>query len=207
MEIIINFLKVHIVMKILAFVDLHSSIKHLEQLEKKAKQEKPDIIICAGDFTMFEKNMETILNRIAKLGKTYLIPGNHEDPELTEQLCNKHGINYIHHKIIKINEITLIGWGGEGFSQKSNAFERFVQTNTKKLTGKIILITHAPPYNTKLDTINQQHSGNKSFTKFIEEHPTTLAISGHFHENKNKTDRQKNTKLINPGPEGEIITI
>ena len=51
-------------MKILAFADLHSSITSLKRVEKKIKTEKPDVIFCLGDFTIFEQNIEHVMRRI-----------------------------------------------------------------------------------------------------------------------------------------------
>ena len=45
-------------MKILAFVDLHGSLNALKRLSKQIKSKKPDIIVCAGDISIFENNLE-----------------------------------------------------------------------------------------------------------------------------------------------------
>ena len=49
--------------------------------------------------------------------------------------------------------------------------------------------------------------GDKSIKNFIKKIYPDLVISGHLHENAGKEDKIKNTKLINPGPYGKIITI
>jgi len=46
-------------MKILAFVDVHGSAACLKEIEKKSK--KVDIILCAGDLTVFLILSETNL--------------------------------------------------------------------------------------------------------------------------------------------------
>ena len=77
-----------------------------------------------------------------------------------------------------------------------------------KLQGKkVILVTHAPPYQTRLDKIGDSFVGNRSIRNFIESNNPMLAISGHFHENSGKDDRIGKTVVINPGPFGKLIRI
>ena len=64
----------------------------------------------------------------------------------------------------------------------------------------MILVTHAPPYGTKLDKIgNGKSIGSSSIRKIIEEYHPLVAISGHVHESR-AIDILNNTKLLNPGP-------
>ena len=82
------------------------------------------------------------------------------------------------------------------------------KTIKKKIEGKkIIFITHGPPYGTKIDLLGTNYAGNKSYTNFIKKEKPILALCGHLHENFGKTDQIGPSKLMNPGPEGEIIDI
>jgi len=51
-----------------------------------------------------------------------------------------------------------------------------------------------------------EHAGNKSIRKFIERIKPVLAISGHLHECVGE-DKIKETKVVNPGYKGKILTI
>lgn len=98
-----------------------------------------------------------------------------------------------------------------GFSLTDERFEKISKTWEKEIKEnkdkKIILVTHAPPYGTKLDRALGEHCGNKSIAKFIKNNKVELAISGHFHENFGKRDKIGSTKLINPGPYGRLYKI
>ena len=192
------------VMKILAFTDIHGNMKFLERLRKKAK--KADIIVCAGDFTVFGVKTKQILGKINKLGKkTFLINGNHEDEEEVEKACSRlSNIVFIHKKSYTYGDCTIVGYGGGGFSIRDADFERF----TKKFIGRknIILVTHPPPYGTELDML-WEHRGSKSIRDFIKKANPVLAINGHFHEHFGQESRLKSTILLNPGPYGKIIEI
>ena len=73
---------------------------------------------------------------------------------------------------------------------------------------KNVLVFHQPPFGTKLDKISEVgHVGNKSMTKIIKSIKPILSVSGHIHETFNITDKIGKTILINPGPEGRIISI
>ena len=75
-----------------------------------------------------------------------------------------------------------------------------------KKENKIILVTHAPPYKTKIDEIWGEHAGNKSIRKFIEQTKPVLAVSGHLHECVGG-DMIRKTRVINPGYKGKVIVL
>jgi Icc-related predicted phosphoesterase len=72
---------------------------------------------------------------------------------------------------------------------------------------KVILVTHAPPYNTKVDRINGNLCGNKSIRNFISEVKPVLAVCGHLHETAGKRDKIGKTLVINPGYKGMVIDL
>ncbi|MBI2133569.1 metallophosphoesterase family protein [Candidatus Woesearchaeota archaeon] len=191
-------------MRILAFTDTHGKPRFLKTIQKKSAS--ADIIICCGDFTVFENNMPRILSDLDKIGKKLLlIHGNHEDERHVEEAClDMKNITFLHRKKHNFMGFTFIGYGGMGFSAKDDDFEKF---SKKYLSEKnMILITHAPPYNTKVDQL-WSHNGNKSITQFIKKAQPTLALCGHFHELFGKQDIIGKTRIINPGPEGKVIEV
>lgn len=192
-------------MKILAFVDIHGSIRAVEAIKKRAGE--ADVVICAGDISIFEQNLNSLVSMLNGFGKPVLmIPGNHETEEEMKRVCSKFkNTIYIHKKGFVLMGYLFIGYGGGGFSQEDPDFENW----SKKFLNKknLILATHAPPYKTKLDMIKGKHYGNNSIRNFIIASGPLLAVCGHLHENSGKSDRIGKTKVINPGPQGMVITI
>ncbi|MEK6983787.1 MAG: metallophosphoesterase [Nanoarchaeota archaeon] len=201
-------------MKLLAFTDVHGSLLALKRIEQKAKTQNPDVMICAGDITIFEHGIISLMKRLDRLNKKILIiHGNHENSS-TFIKCSKlfKNIVLIHKNYFIEDNALFLGYGGGGFSIIDKVFEKVVQNKFKKIIKenedkKIILVTHAPPYKTKLDKLVGGHAGNKSIRNFIEKNKIDLLICGHLHENFGKEDKIGKTKIINPGPFGTIISV
>jgi uncharacterized protein len=196
-------------MKILALVDMHGSMKAFEEIKKKAKD--ADIVVCAGDVSMFENNLRSILQKFSQLKKPVLfIHGNHESPGIMKTICSAHkNILFIHKAIYTLDNVQFIGYGGGGFTVTDDDFEKFMKKAKKDIDKKkkIILITHAPPYGTTLDVINDSHCGNKSVRNFIKMNKIDVAVSGHLHECAYHSDSLNDVYLINPGPKGTLLEI
>jgi hypothetical protein len=202
-------------MKILAFTDTHAYLPSINKILAKAKKEKPDLMICAGDFTWFGNGLEVI--KRFNIGIPLLvIPGNHEIPEEISFLAKKFPfVKNIHLKHFVLGSDFFLGCGGGGFTEHHAEFEQSEEKFAKAIKQlkvqdhkyKVILVTHQPPYKTKTDLIYGEYAGSKSIRKFIEKYQPTLCITGHLHENFGKRDKIGQTLIINPGPDGEIIDV
>ena len=201
-------------MKLLAFTDIHGSLTALRRIGQKVKLQNPDLLVCAGDISIFEHGIAGIFRRLNKLGKKIIIVhGNHEDDSTYSKYSRIFkNIIFIHKKHFIENNVLFLGYGGGGFSQRDKEFEKLAATAFKKLIQnnkdkKIILVTHAPPYKTKLDKLGRDYAGNKSFRDFIEKYKIDLHICGHLHENFGKEDTIKKSRVINPGPFGKMVML
>lgn len=200
-------------MKILAFVDLHGSESALRELKQKTKRENPELILCAGDISIFEQDLKSITKKLDRLNKPLLIiPGNHETESALRPLCNKSkNIKYIDKTYFIHKNYLFLGYELDSFSPIDINFKKtekgFLKIISKNKDKKLILINHAPPYNTNVDKLIEEHAGNKTIRNFIEKVKPDLVICGHLHENFGKRDRINNSIIINPGPFGEIIEV
>jgi len=201
-------------MKLLAFTDTHGSLSALKRIEQKVKTQKPDLLVCAGDISIFEHGIIGITRKLNKLNKKIIIiHGNHEDASTFRKLSKLFkNITFIHKNYHIENGILFLGYGGGGFTLYDKEFDNTAKTKFRKIIKnnkdkKIILVTHAPPYKTRLDKLIQGHCGNKSIRYFVDKNRIDLLICGHLHENFGKEDKIKKTKYINPGPFGKIVEI
>jgi len=200
-------------MKILAFTDIHADLDAARKISNLAKKEKVDLMLCAVDMTFFGSGLPDMI-RIFDIGIPLLIiAGNHETFRQINGMEKRFSfVRNIHLKPFKKGSIILFGCGGSGITP-NNTPNELKEENFKDMLSRftnekdnLILLTHEPPYNTKLDFIGS-HNGSRQIRRFIEEHQPKYCICGHFHENEGKQDRIGRTIVINPGPSGKIIEI
>jgi uncharacterized protein len=202
-------------MRVLFFIDTHADRGVMRKLKEKAKF--ADLIVCGGDFTIFENDMDKVLHEFNDFGKPMLIiHGNHETSSGVMMACEQlKNLHFIHRNYYLAEDIVFFGFGGGGFSIRDESFtheaEKFMQElksisarNNKKY--RLVLVTHAPPHGTKLDDIGE-HVGNKNIKEFIEKYQPIIAMSGHIHENAGVEDKIGQTRIFNAGEDGMIIDL
>ncbi|HYD03634.1 MAG TPA: metallophosphoesterase [Alphaproteobacteria bacterium] len=201
-------------MKVLFFVDTHG-LRSLDRIGEKAKD--ADLLVCCGDITNFEMELHEVLNKLNSFNKPLiLIHGNHESESLGQDCQKFSNIHFIHNSYYIYNDLIFYGYGGGGFSQRDSNFRRnadiFMQEfpNICKKDGKsyrLILLTHAPPFETKVDNKYGQHVGNKDIKEFIINYKPMLAVSGHIHETAGADETINGTRMFNPGSNGMMINL
>ncbi len=194
-------------MKILALGDIHGQCLNIfEYLQENSA----DLIVLTGDITQFgpDKLGEDILNEICQFDiPTLAIPGNCDQYCIYGEIENSNAIN-LHDRTLIIKNIGFCGFGGSNttpFDTPLEFAEIQIYQEIKKLMKQIesqeiqILVTHAPPYNTKTDLLpSGEHVGSESIRQIIEEFQPSLNICGHIHEAR-AIDKIGNTIIINPG--------
>ena len=80
---------------------MHDSEYRITTFIDAMKKEKPDFLICAGDFTTFEHDIKTTMRKLSKLGKLFIIHGNHEEATVVRNLSKLYkNIDFIHKKVV-----------------------------------------------------------------------------------------------------------
>jgi Icc-related predicted phosphoesterase len=194
-------------MRVLSFADMHGNRSAFDALRIKAKD--ADLIICAGDISVFERMLDELIFKLAELGKpTLILHGNHENTASIKDVIRKHdNIVFLHKGLYELNGISFIGYGGGGFSHKDDEFLEFFRKVKPFLKQKTVLVTHGPPHGTAVDFVGNSHVGNKDFLEFIREVQPVLAVSGHIHETAGYECSVGKTRVINPGAFGKVIDI
>jgi len=194
-------------MKIFAFTDCHCEDRLDSKLIDNSKE--AELIVCAGDFTTFGRNIDKIMKDFSKFNKPVLIiHGNHEEGEDFKKF-NISNVRYLHKKFYIKDNFVFFGYGGGGFSERYTDLEELIPKIKEKSKGKkLIVITHAPVYGTTTDFSDWAgHVGSKSALKLIKETKPALFICGHMEENSGQIDNVGKTIIINPGDEGKLIEI
>ncbi|ASJ16031.1 metallophosphoesterase [Thermococcus chitonophagus] len=190
-------------MRILAITDIHGSYQGVKALARQA--DDFDLILVAGDITHFSngKEAEKILSPLLEAGKPILaVMGNCDGRDVLETL-ERLGIS-VHNKRVEIGGVGIVGFGGSNVTPFSTIWE----FSDEEIYGSLrrnyregdVILTHAPPYGTKLDkTFSGVHAGSRGLRKFIEESQPPLCICGHIHEGRG-VERIGKTIAVNPGP-------
>jgi putative phosphoesterase len=194
-------------MKILVLSDIHNRLDYSEPVS--ARLQEADLVIIAGDITNFGGRDEAkhVIERLAAYNpKILAVSGNCDRPGVTE-ILTYHNMN-LHASPTVIERVMFFGIGGCNKTpfhtpqeytdeEMTRIFGRFQK---KPDIDKYVLVTHAPPYKTKLDAIFFGfHVGSKAVRKFIESFQPDMAVCGHIHEARG-VDKVGKTLIINPGP-------
>jgi len=194
-------------LKILATADFHGASgaeKHLSRFLERGY----DCLVLIGDLTQFGplEVAESLLELTKSANvKTFAVPGNC-DPKQMLHVLDKYGVN-LHGKCTKHDDVTFCGLGGSNLTPFNTPFELTeveIQEELARLpcgdSEKFVLVTHAPPFGTKLDQIKAgTHVGSKSIRQFIEQKQPLVSLCGHVHEARG-TDKLGRTLVVNPGP-------
>lgn len=194
-------------MKILAAADFHGASNAEHNLSKFLEQGY-DCLVLIGDLTQFgpPEVAQSLLEK-AKAANvpTFAVPGNC-DPKQILQVLDKYGVN-LHGKCEKFMDIAFAGLGGSNLTPFNTPFELTEVEIQEELAAlplcegrKWVLVTHAPPYETKLDNTKEGiHVGSKSIRQYIEQKQPTVHLCAHVHEARG-IDELGRTLMVNPGP-------
>lgn len=197
-------------MKILTFTDTHDSRTALKKIKEKSKN--ADVLVCGGDVTIFGDSQLPILRDLNKIGKPVIIVhGNHENSSSFSKSCkNLKNLHYVHNEIFTIDDVSFIGYGDGGFSLTDPGFAKLAPKLIRQIPkgNKFVLVSHGPPYGTKLDVLFRgSHCGSKDIMKIIKKYKPDIVVTGHLHENEGKKEKIGKTLVINPGIFGKMLKL
>ena len=193
-------------MKIFIITDVHGNP---DAVYKYLDENSVDKIIVMGDVTNFGPDdlFVEILNKLSEYAEVYSVFGNC-DPKNSIELLDKSQAVNIHDNIVNIENINVVGFGGSNPTpfdtlneyEDELLYEELVKYNDVLSSDSFtILVTHAPPINTKADKIEGDiHVGSEGIRKIVEQTQPTLNICGHVHEAV-AIDKIGNTTIVNPG--------
>ena len=180
-----------------------------------------DLVVLNGDLTNRGgvREVKTVLNDILALNPKVLAQfGNMDRPEVNEYLENL-GINLHAQARLMGGEVCLAGVGGsnptpfrtpsefseeqlrrlaEQAMEQGMEFKRLAEPLHKR-TIPLILVSHTPPRDTKVDALaSGRHVGSSALRAAIERYRPDLCICGHIHEARGR-DTLAGTPILNPG--------
>jgi len=197
--------------KILAIGDLHRDVGLVKKLAEKAKKEKVDLVILAGDLTMEEQSTENLIGPFVKAKKqVFLIPGNHESPATIDFLAQAYKVKNIHGHGFVENNIGIFGAGTANIGvyqiDDKDIFKLLKEGNKElKNAKKKIMVTHIHPLGSKTEMFG--FKGSKAVKDAIEKFHPDILIHSHIHEAGGIEEKIGKTRVINVSKKEKIFEV
>lgn len=199
--------------RILAVGDLHGDQSLVKRLAKKAKDENVDLVILAGDLTMFEHSTKNIIGPFIKENKDVLIiPGNHESMSTIRNLTEIYPrTKHIHGYSVKKNDIGIFGAGYDStvgpFAIEDEEIFKLLKKGNEKIKDlkKKIMVTHSPPEGSISEFSG--FKGSKAVAKAVKEFKPDILISAHIHEAGGLQEKIGKTTVLHVGRKPTIFEI
>jgi Icc-related predicted phosphoesterase len=205
------------VTRILAFTDPHGELRSAAAILDLARRERPDLILCPGDFTYFGTRYDGFLTRLKELAQDVLyVNGNHEDASTPEKIQVWYPfMRNVEDKIVESSTVRVAGlpatgeyWPGERFDE--DALNSALALLSTKGSKPLILLSHYPPTRTAVSGttyLTPDSGGSALVRKIVETLRPALFLCGHYHQDFGKEDKLGPTRLVNPGPDGKILEV
>jgi len=198
--------------KILAIGDLHGDTGLVKKLAKKAEEENVDLVILAGDLTLFEASTKNLVGPFLKSNKQVLIiPGNHESKVTADFLAEMYApTKNIHGSSFRKNDVGIFGAGGGDIGiykiKDKDLLELLRKGHAEiKDSKKKIMVTHMHHHGGGAEFSG--FAGSKAVKRAIKEFNPDLLISAHIHEARGIEERLGKTRIINVSRKPRIIEI
>ena len=200
-------------MKLFLISDIHGN-DNFDSIKDKLAQ--ADLVLCAGDFTMFLPTEEglKVAEKLASLNPaTYMVCGNCDTPDLdgilSERGLSIQGRSFCFSK--GSERYVLAGIGGSLHTPRPtpNTWSEndLVDVLHSFKETPDIIISHQPPYGAGDTVMKVMHVGSKKLTEYLRMKNPILCLSGHIHEAAG-IFRIGQTTVVNPGSwrEGHYAT-
>ena len=164
-------------MKIYAVADIHGTQYRLNLVLKNIQRYCPDLVVVCGDITQYgpAEVAKNFLNQIPT--ETLAVIGNIDPPDVNRGIDESKAAN-INMKRLEKKGISFVGISA---IDEENV-ERFFSENEEILDENCVLVTHAPPHNTKDKIFIGMHGGSKELRNTVNKYKPRLVLSGHVHE-------------------------
>lgn len=193
-------------LRILAAADLHGSLDIAKKLSVKAKKNKVDLVVLAGDIYGYSEGDEGILSPFRKAGqKVVFVPGNCDFEEECKTL-ERDGKN-IHNYYVTYGGVGIAGVGSPNWKLSLNDYDlaKIKENFDRMKPAKRILVSHLHAEGTAAEFSGI--AGEKILRKAVKDFKPDLLISAHIHEAEGIEDKIGKTRVVQVGRRGKVLEI
>lgn len=194
----------------MVFSDIHSDAHAL----REAMAVEADYYFMAGDLVNWGRGLDKMAEFMRpKADRVYVMPGNHESAADIAKFCAQHGFHDFHGRSMDVGGVQVAGLGYSSptpFATPGEYTEEEMAKHLAPFAGlkPLVLICHAPPFDTKLDQIHEGlHAGSKALREFIEAQQPTHFFCGHIHEAEGVVIQMGATRAMNVGKKGYLLEL
>jgi len=206
-------------MRILAFTDPHGDLESARAIVALARSEKPDLVLCAGDFSWFGNRWRPFFEILRELGmNVYIVGGNHESDALIQSATTEFPfLKDTAYAAVNVGRVIIGGLPGydSDFWPGSTKDEDGAVQLCRDLwadrdpSKPFILLSHFPPQGA-LDGLahpTPDSGGSRVVKRVAKALSPALMVVGHYHQEFGNQERSGPTLVVNPGPNGTIIEL
>jgi Icc-related predicted phosphoesterase len=197
-------------MRVLVFSDIHGDARALERIVATPA----DLYIAAGDLSTFERGLDRMGDILRPLGeRCWVLPGNHETHQTTQELCRKFGFVDFHRQVRTLGGLP---WAGLGYSNPT-PFNTPGEYTEEEIAAALVafdglehlhLVVHFPPHGTALDEVRRgQHAGSAALRRWVERARPRWLFCGHIHECAGRETSLGATRCVNVGKSGYLMEV
>ena len=193
-------------LKLLAAGDIHGSLDIVKKLSVKAKKNKVDLVVLAGDIYGYSEGNKEILKPFRDAGqKVVFVPGNCDFDEEVEIL--KREGKSIHNYYVTYGGVGIAGIGSPNWklSLDDSDLGEIKRNFERMKPAKRILVSHLHPSGTAAEFSGV--AGDDILRKAVRDFKPDLLIAAHIHEGEGIEDKIGKTKVVQVGRRGKIIEV
>ena len=194
--------------RLMVFSDIHNDLRALQM----AMSVEADYYFLAGDLVNWGRGLDKMAPAMAaKADRVYVMPGNHESGADIAEFCARHRFHDFHGQSMEVGGVHVAGLGYSSptpFATPGEYSEQEMAEHLAKFAGlePLVLICHAPPYDTALDRIHEGlHGGSRAVREFIEARQPRHFFCGHIHEAEGVVVQMGATRAQNVGKKGYLL--
>lgn len=157
-------------MRIAVISDVHSNLEALEAVLKKIQEEKPNFLVCAGDFVGYGANPNEVCDILKKRTDLIAVQGNHDYAVVTGDM-----------KILNRISRAAIEWTRKRISQENLEFLKVIGSRFgMQFEGHNVLILHGSP-DDALNGYIFEDAPEKELRHYFDESHARIMLVGHTH--------------------------
>ena len=197
-------------LRILAAADIHGSKDIAEKLAERAKKEKVDLVVLAGDLHGPFAGGDVITPFKKRGQKVVFVPGNWDSTDEIDIIKKKHKIKNLDGYYVNYDGVDFVGFGNPDFKlfpdekqTMAKLKKNFDKIRTK--SGKKILVSHLHAGGSKAEFSGWE--GDAGLRKAVDYFQPDIFISAHIHEAEGIEEKIGKTKVIQVGRRGVVLEI